>query len=351
MAERIPVSVLGATGSVGQRFVQLLDGHSWFEVVALTGSDRKIGMPYGSACNWVLDEAMPDWAESLILKPSNPEEMSVQVTFSALPSRVAKEIEPHFAHKGVMVCSNASAYRDEPDVPILLPEVNADHAGILTVQRSNRGWRGGIVTNPNCTSTGMTVALKALQDAFGLKRIFVVSLQALSGAGYPGIPSLDIIDNVIPNIEGEEEKVEQEPRKMLGTFTDGKITLADFIVSAHTNRVAVRDGHLVCLSVELSNPPGIEEAAEALESYTAPQASRDLPSAPNPVILVRQEAERPQPRLDRMTGKGMTTVVGRLRPDPLLHLKMVVLSHNTIRGAAGGSIYNAELLVKQGFIS
>ena len=235
-------------------------------------------------------------------------------------------------------------------MPVLLPEVNADHAGILTAQRNKRGWRGGIVTNPNCTSTGMTVALKALQDAFGLRRVFVVSLQALSGAGYPGIPSLDIIDNVIPNIQGEEGKVEQEPRKMLGAFRDGQISFAEFIISAHTNRVAVRDGHLVCLSVELKNPSGIDAAAEALESYTAPQASRDLPSAPNPVILVRQEDERPQPRLDRMTGKGMTTVVGRLRPDPLLHLKMVVLSHNTIRGAAGGSIYNAELLVKQGYV-
>jgi aspartate-semialdehyde dehydrogenase len=236
------------------------------------------------------------------------------------------------------------------DVPILLPEVNADHTGILTAQRSKRGWRGGIVTNPNCTCTGMTVALKALKDAFGLRRVFVVSLQALSGAGYPGVASLDIIDNVIPNIQGEEEKVEQEPRKMLGTFGDGRISLAEFIISAHTNRVAVRDGHLVCLSVELKTPSGIEAAAKALESYTAPQASRDLPSAPNPVILVRQEDERPQPRLDRMTGKGMTTVVGRLRSDPLFHLKMVVLSHNTIRGAAGGSIYNAELLVKQGVV-
>jgi len=350
MAERIPVSVLGATGSVGQRFVQLLDGHPWFELVALTGSDRKIGKSYGSACNWVLDEAMPEWAESMILKPSDPGEMSVQVAFSALPSRVAKDVEPQFAQAGVMVCSNASAYREEPDVPVLLPEVNADHAGILTAQRTIRGWRGGIVTNPNCTSTGMTVALKALQDAFGLRRVFVVSMQALSGAGYPGIASLDIIDNVIPNIQGEEEKVEQEPRKMLGAFRDGQISFAEFMISAHTNRVAVRDGHLVCLSVELKNPSGMDAAAEALESYTAPQSSRDLPSAPNPVILLRHEDDRPQPRLDRMTGKGMTTVVGRLRPDPLLHLKMVVLSHNTIRGAAGGSIYNAELLVKQGFV-
>ena len=351
MAERIPVSVLGATGSVGQRFVQLLNGHPWFEVVALTGSDRKIGKPYGSACNWVLDEAMPAWAETMRLKRSRPEEMSVQVAFSALPSRVALGVEPQFAEAGVMVCSNASAYRQEPDVPILLPEVNADHAGILAAQRSKRGWQGGIVTNPNCTSTGMTVALNALQTDFGLRRVFVVSLQALSGAGYPGISSLDIIDNVIPNIQGEEEKVEQEPLKMLGAYSDGQITLAEFTISAHTNRVAVRDGHLVCLSVELKKPAGVEAAVKAMESYTAPSASRDLPSSPNPVILVRQEDERPQPRLDRMTGKGMTTVVGRMRPDPLLDLKMVVLSHNTIRGAAGGSIYNAELLVKQGFIS
>jgi aspartate-semialdehyde dehydrogenase len=232
----------------------------------------------------------------------------------------------------------------------LLPEVNPDHTGLLSAQRLNRGWKAGIVTNPNCTSTGMTVVLKALQDAFGLKRAFVVSLQALSGAGYPGVASLDIIDNVIPYIGNEEDKVEAEPRKMLGSLRDGEIHLADVQISAHTNRVAVSDGHIVCLSVELDQPAPVDTAHQALSTYSAPEISCDLPSAPHPVIQVRCEPDRPQPRLDRMTGQGMTTVVGRLRPDPLFHLKMVTLSHNTIRGAAGGSIYNAELLVKQGWI-
>lgn len=350
MTERVPVTVLGATGSVGQRFIQLLDGHPWFEVVSLTGSQRKVGEPYAQACHWVLDEPMPGWAAGMTVQASIPEASNVSVAFSALPSRVASEVEPEFARTGVMVCSNASAFRQEPDVPILLPEVNPDHGALVTAQRSRLGWGGGIVSNPNCTSAGMTVVLKALQDSFGLQRVFIVSLQALSGAGYPGVASVDILDNVIPNIQGEEEKVEREPLKILGSLKDGEISMAEFIISAHTNRVAVRDGHLVCLSVELKNQTEVEEVARALAAYNAPLISQELPSTPEPVILVRDEPDRPQPRLDRMTGKGMTTVVGGLRPDRLFHFKMVVLSHNTIRGAAGGSIYNAELLVKQGFI-
>ena len=233
-------------------------------------------------------------------------------------------------------------------MPLLLPEVNPEHARLVSLQRQRRGWLGGIVTNPNCTSTGLTVALKALQDAFGLKRVLAVSLQALSGAGYPGVASLDILDNVIPYIAGEESKVEWEPRKMLGEFQGDEIQLADVLISAHTNRVAVSDGHLVCVSVEFDRAVDPEEAARALQTYEAPTISRQLPSAPRPVILLREEHDRPQPRLDRQTGHGMTTIVGRLRPDPLFHLKFVVLSHNTIRGAAGGSIYNAELLAALG---
>ncbi len=249
---------------------------------------------------------------------------------------------------GLKVCSNASAYRADPDVPILLPEVNPEHTGILEIQRRQRGWNGCIVTNSNCTSTGLTIALKALQDAFGLAVVFAVSLQALSGAGYPGVPSMDVIDNVIPYIGGEEDKVEWEPRKMLGKLVDGEIELAPFAISAQTNRVAVSDGHTVCLNVELGQRADIKKVIEALCDYQAPQVSANLPSAPHPVIAVRSEADRPQPRLDRFTGNGMTTVVGRVRPDPILDVKLVVLSHNTVRGAAGGSIYNAELLVKQG---
>ena len=348
MSQSIPVAVLGATGSVGQRFVSLLDGHPWFKVVALAASDRSEGKPYAKACRWVLADPMPAWASEMVLVPATPQAVGdARIVFSALPADLAQGLEPEFAKAGFAVCSNASSFRREADVPLLLPEVNAAHIQLVRQQRQIRGWSGCILTNPNCTSTGLTVALKALQDNFGLKRAFVVSLQALSGAGYPGVPSLDIIDNVIPNIGGEEEKVEWEPRKMLGNLGANGVDFADVRFSAHTNRVAVVDGHTVCVSVELNAPVSPEVAMRALSEYQSPAAARDLPSAPNPVIVVREEADRPQPRLDRLTGKGMTTVVGRVRTDPLFHIKFVVLSHNTIRGAAGGSIYNAELLVKE----
>lgn len=349
MSDRIPVSVLAATGSVGQRFVQLLDQHPFFEVVALTGSDRTIGQKYGEGCRWILNEPMPQWARDMTVLPTTPEAANAGIAFSALPASIAKEAEPQFAMAGVKVFSNASAYRTEPDVPILLPEVNAEHTQVIEAQQRKRGWPGFIITNSNCTSAGMTVALKALQDAFGLSVVFAVSMQALSGAGYPGVPSMDIIDNVIPYIGGsEEEKVEWEPRKMLGKVSGDEIELAPFAISAHTNRVAVSDGHMVCLTVELSKRADLRHITDALRGYQAPAIAADLPSAPNPVIVVRDEADRPQPRLDRMTGRGMATVVGRVRPDSVFDLRMVVLSHNTIRGAAGGSIYNAELVVKQG---
>jgi aspartate-semialdehyde dehydrogenase len=291
---------------------------------------------------------MPAWAREMTLFPATPHALKdARIVFSALPADQAKDLEPEFARAGFAVCSNASSYRRDPDVPLLLPEVNAEHIQLIRQQRQNRGWTGCILTNPNCTSTGLTVALKALDDSFGLKRAFVVSLQALSGAGYPGVSSLDIIDNVIPFIGGEEEKVEWEPRKMLGKPGKSGIDLANIQFSAHTNRVAVIDGHIVCASVELSRAIPPEEAVSAMRNYQAAIPARDLPSTPNPVIVVRDEADRPQPRMDRMTGLGMTTVVGRVRPDPLFHIKFVVLSHNTIRGAAGGSIYNAELLVKE----
>ncbi|MFM8320269.1 MAG: aspartate-semialdehyde dehydrogenase, partial [Chloroflexota bacterium] len=251
---------------------------------------------------------------------------------------------------GFAVCSNASSYRRDEDVPLLLPEVNADHIHLVKQQRQKRGWSGCILTNPNCTSTGLTVALKALQGAFGLRRAFVVSMQALSGAGYPGVASLDVIDNVIPYIGGEEEKVEWEPRKMLGRFEDNQIVLEELRISAHTNRVAVSDGHMVCVSLELGREARLEELRQALLDYQAPPMSRSLHSTPRPVIAISEQADRPQPRLDRLTGGGMTTVIGRLRPDPLLQWKFVVLSHNTIRGAAGGSLYNAELLDSQGLL-
>jgi aspartate-semialdehyde dehydrogenase len=350
LPQRIPVAVLGATGAVGQRFVQLLDGHPWFEVVAVTGSDRAVGQKYGDTCHWILADPMPVSVRGLVVLPTDPEKVGAPLAFSALPPNVARDAEPAFARNGVVVCSNASAYRQAPDVPLILPEVNPGHTGLVHEQKRTRNWPGMIVTNPNCTITGLTILLKPLLDAFGLKRLFVVSMQAVSGAGYPGVPSIDILSNVVPFVDGEEEKMELEPRKMLGSLQDASIELADFEISAHANRVPVPEGHMVCLSVELAQPVAIQEVARAISQFQAPEISRGLPSAPVSVIQLRDEPDRPQPRLDLMAGQGMTTVAGRLRPDPIFDYRVVILSHNTIRGAAGGSIYNAELMVKQGLI-
>jgi len=349
--EKIPVSILGATGMVGQRFALLLDNHPWFRVVALTGSDRSIGKTYGESCRWVLAEPMPAYAREMMVQPTAPDGESV-VAFSALPEDLARDAEPMYARAGKGVCSNASAFRQEPDVPILIPEVNPEHIQILETQRKLRGWKGFIVTNPNCTSTGLTMAFRPILDSFGIRRAIVVSMQALSGAGYPGVASLDILDNVLPNIGGgEEEKVESEPRKMLGTIDREKIVPAPFALSAHTNRVAVSDGHLVCVSAELGRRVSPQEVRSALEAFQSPPAVLGLPSAPAKAIEVRDEEDRPQPRKDRNAGNGMTAVVGRIRPDPVLDIKFVVLSHNTIRGAAGGALLNAEFLVSQKYLS
>jgi aspartate-semialdehyde dehydrogenase len=349
--EKIPVSILGATGMVGQRFVSLLNGHPWFRVTALTGSDRSIGKTYAEACRWVLAEPMPEYAREMTVRPTEPDGESV-LAFSALPADLARDAEPAYAAAGKAICSNASAFRMETDVPLLIPDVNPDHTRLIDVQRRNRGWKGFIVTNPNCTSTGLTMALRPVLDAFGIRRMFAVSMQAVSGAGYPGIASLDILDNVIPYIGGaEEEKVETEPRKMLGKFTDGQVVPASFQASAHTNRVAVSDGHTVCTSLELERKASPEEVGEAMEKYAFPAAVRGLPSLPERFLEIRNEIDRPQPRKDRNTGNGMTAVVGRIRPDPVWDVKFVVLSHNTIRGAAGGALLNAELLVAQGYIT
>jgi aspartate-semialdehyde dehydrogenase len=347
---KIPVSILGATGMVGQRFVSLLEDHPWFRVVALTGSDRSIGRPYGEACRWVLTDPMPDYARTMTVKPTEPDGESI-LAFSALPADLAREAEPGYAQAGKAICSNASAFRMETDVPLLIPDVNPDHTRLIDYQRKNRGWKGFIVTNPNCTSTGLTMALRPILDGFGIRRMFVVSLQAVSGAGYPGVASLDILDNVIPYIGGaEEEKVETEPRKMLGELRDGKIVPAPFQVSAHTNRVAVSDGHTVCASLELEQKATPEQIRTAMEKHAFPAAVRGLPSLPEHFIEVRDEVDRPQPRKDRDTGHGMTAVVGRIRPDPVFDIKFVVLSHNTIRGAAGGALLNAELMAAQKYI-
>jgi aspartate-semialdehyde dehydrogenase len=346
---KIKVAVLAATGAVGQRFVQLLENHPWFQVTALTGSDRSVGQLYSEACRWVLDRPMPEYARNLRVVPTEPG-LDAALTFSALPADQARTVEPAFAQAGHGVCSNASSYRMEEDVPLLIPEVNPDHTALIRTQQQRRGWSGFIATNPNCTSTGFTIAFRPLLDSFGIRRAFVVSMQALSGAGYPGVSALDATDNVIPYIGGEEPKVESEPRKMLGRLQGAKVTDAPIAISAHTNRVAVIDGHMVCVSLEFGQPAGPKEAAQAMTEYRWSEVVRTLPSSPERVIEIRQEPDRPQPRRDRDTGKGMTTVVGRLREDSIFHTKFVVLSHNTIRGAAGGSLLNAELLVAQGFL-
>lgn len=350
MNKKIPVAVLGANGSVGQRFVQLLENHPWFEVKCLTGSDRSIGKKYEQSCHWILQERMPDAVRNLEIRENFAAANECAIAFSAMPADQAKDVEPELAAAGMAVVSNASSHRRDTDVPILLPEVNPDHTSLIHIQRATKNRKGFIVTNPNCTSTGMTVSLKPLLDSFGIKKVIAVSMQALSGAGYPGVSSMDILDNVVPCIKGEEEKVEWEPLKMLGKLDNDHIHNADFLISAHTNRVAVTDGHTVCVSIQCDEEIKPLDAINAMKSYRCPDISRELPSSPNPVIRVFEEFDRPQPRLDRNEGNGMTTSVGRVRVDAILGLKYVVLSHNTIRGAAGGAIYNAELLVQQKFV-
>ena len=349
---KIKVGVLGATGAVGQRFVQLLQGHPWFEISALCASERSAGKRYADACRWNLRGDMPEHLRDVILEECEPGQ-DCQIVFSALPAETAGEIEADFAAAGYIVCSNARNHRYDPDVPLLIPEVNPEHLQLIDIQKRNRGWEGYITTNPNCSTTHLVSALHPLHQRFGVKKIFVVTMQAISGAGYPGVSSMDILDNVIPYISGEEEKMEQkEPHKLLGVFDGKGIRYADFVVSAHCNRVPTRNGHLEAVSVEFEDKPTQDEIVEAWRSYRPLAQQLNLPSAPQPAIIYDERPDRPQPRLDRMAGSlpGMATVVGRLRPDPLFHFKFVALGHNTIRGAAGGSLLNAELLVAQGYV-
>ncbi len=349
---KIRVGVLGATGAVGQRFVQMLQGHPWFELSVLCASQRNAGKRYADACNWLLRGDMPPHLRDCVLQEIAPG-IDCQLVFSALPSGPARTIEAELAAAGYIVCSNASAYRYEPDVPLLIPEVNPEHIGLIDLQRRQRGWPGFITTNPNCSTTHLVSALHPLHEAFGVRKVFVVTMQAVSGAGYTGVPSMDVIDNVIPFINAEEEKLEsREPQKLLGRFDGQAVQMADFVVSAHCNRVPVRNGHLAAVSVEFARRPSLEDVRRAWAEYQPLPQRLGLPSAPEQAILYREEADRPQPRMDRLAGSvpGMTTVVGRLRADPLLHVKFLALGHNTIRGAAGGSLLNAELLVSQGYL-
>ncbi len=348
MSAKIPVAILGATGAVGQRFVQLLAAHPWFEVAAVAASERSSGRCYADACRWVISGDPPPTVGDMVVSPLEPG-LPARIVFSALPSSVARQVEPLFARAGYLVCSNASAFRYEPDVPLIIPEVNADHLALVERQRAERDWPGLIVTSPNCTTTGMVIPLKPLDQAFGLRQVVAVSMQAISGAGHPGIPSLDILDNVVPYIGGEEAKMEEETRLLLGRAEHGRRLPADIVVSAHANRVPVLDGHTICLSIGLSRAPSIPEAIAALANFRGPADVRELPSAPKRPVVVRPEPDRPQPRRDRDAEAGMAVTVGRVRECPLLDLRLVSVSHNTLRGAASGSILNAELLVAKGY--
>ncbi|MCK4314772.1 MAG: aspartate-semialdehyde dehydrogenase, partial [Anaerolineae bacterium] len=322
MANKVPVSVLGATGAVGQRFVQLLVDHPWFEIVALAASERSVGRLYKDACNWIIPGDPPLSLGEMIVSPLEPT-LPGRLVFSALPAEVAREVEPRFAQDGYAVCSNASAFRYEPDVPLVIPEVNAGHLALIERQRKKRGWSGFIVTNPNCSTTGIAIALKPLHNAFGLKKVFATTMQAVSGAGYPGVPSLDILGNLLPYIHGEEEKIERETRLLLGSVEDAKQVEAEIIVSSQANRVPVIDGHTICLSLGFKNPPAIEKAVAVLARFRGPERIRELPSSPGNPILVRPESDRPQPRRDRDAEGGMAVTVGRVRGCPLLDLRMV----------------------------
>lgn len=346
---KIPVAVLGATGTVGQRFIQLLEGHPWFEVTALFASDASAGRPYSEVCHWLLPTPVPEKVRELVVQPVG-QTMDNQLAFSALPSDVAGPVEEQLADSGTVVCTNASAHRMDADVPLLIPEVNADHTALIETQRQRRSGQGFIVASANCSATELAVALKPLYDAFGLRKVSVVTMQAISGAGYPGVPALDILDNVVPFIPGEEDKVESEPLKLLGKLDGGSIANASFDISAQCNRVPVRDGHTECVSVELGDKASVGELIAALETFSGPPEVADLPSSPPQPILVSREANRPQPIRDRDAQAGMSVTVGRLRPCPVLDYRFLVLGHNTLRGAAGGSIHNAELLLAQGWI-
>jgi aspartate-semialdehyde dehydrogenase len=347
--KKIAVGILGATGMVGQRFVSLLEHHPWFELKWLAASERSAGKTYGEACNWRVRESMPISARSLPVYECKPGG-APQLLFSSLDSKVAGEVEKEFAQAGHVVVSNSSNFRMEPDVPLLIPDVNPEHLALVRQQRKQRGWKGMIVTNPNCTTIGLVMSLAPLEKKFGLEKVLVTSMQAVSGAGYPGVPTLDILANVIPYIGGEEEKVERETRRLLGKMLDGQVQMGDFLVSAHCNRVMVEDGHTEAISVALKVPAAIPDIIEAWRAYRSLPQERDLPSAPKHPIIVREERDRPQPRFDLNAEQGMATVVGRLRECPVLQYKYIALSHNTIRGAAGAALLNAELMKSEGYL-
>jgi aspartate-semialdehyde dehydrogenase len=342
--------VLGATGLVGQRLVKLLANHPWFELTEVAASERSSGKSYADAVRWHLDGPVPAAAGNLIVKGLETS-LDCDFVFSALDSTVAGSAEEDFASAGYPVVSNSKNHRMDPDVPLLIPEVNAAHLDAIPLQQKTRGYSGGfIVTNPNCSTAGLVLVLKPLADAFGLEKVFVVTLQAVSGAGFPGVASMDIHGNVVPFIGGEEEKMESEPQKLLGSWDGTRFVDADAKLSAHCNRVPVLDGHLECVSVSFKKTASIADVREALRTFEVSAELASLPSAVRHPVIVVDEQDRPQPRRDVYTGDGMTAVVGRVRECPLLDIKLTLLSHNLVRGAAGAALLNAELLAARGFL-
>ncbi len=348
MSSKIPVAILGATGAVGQMFVHLLDNHPWFEVVTLAASERSSGKRYRDACNWFVSADIPAYAADKVVEEVVPNNKA-RIAFSGLDASVAGEVEEAYAKAGYAVLSNSRNHRLDEDVPLLIPEINPDHLKLIPIQQKNRGYKHGfIVTNPNCSTVALVMALAPLERAFGLDQVIVTTLQAISGAGYPGHAAIDILGNVIPYIGGEEEKIAGEPRKILGTLVDQRIELHPLTISASVNRVPVIDGHLGSAFCRLKTKASLAEIIDTFQNFKGLPQELRLPTAPAQPLVYRTEDNRPQTRRDVMTGNGMSVVVGRLREDPILGIKFVFLGHNTIRGAAGASILNAEILKVQG---
>ncbi len=354
MKNKYPIGILGATGMVGQRYIQLLEDHPWFEVAWLAASDRSSGKPYGEAAKWRLDTPLPERITKMIVSPAEPPsatDAAPKIIFASVDAAIARELEPKFAAAGCAVISNSSAFRMAPNVPLVLPEVNADHLHLIEEQPWRKDSGGYIVTNSNCSAMGLVLALKPIEERFGIEQIFVTTMQAVSGAGYPGVASMDILDNVVPFIASEEEKLETETLKLLGKLEGHAVTPLAAKMTAHCNRVPVVDGHTECVSIKLGNKLGRPAKREEILAAWAefkPLAGLGLPSAPEQPIEWAEQNDRPQPRLDRNRGKGMTVTVGRLRPCNVLDWKFVLLSHNTVRGAAGATILNAEMLASLG---
>ncbi|MFZ3266106.1 MAG: aspartate-semialdehyde dehydrogenase [Terriglobales bacterium] len=349
MSNKLPIGILGATGIVGQRFIQMLEHHPWFEVAWLAASDRSEGRTYADAARWRLKTAIPGRVANMTIAPAKPES-APKIIFAALDASIARELEPQFAEAGCAVVSNSSALRMQADVPLVIPEVNPDHIALIETQAWHSSSKGFAVTNPNCSAIGLVLALAPLHRHFQLETVMAVTMQAVSGAGYPGVASLDILGNVIPYIKNEEEKMEEEAQKLLGTLKGGSVVPAPFAMSAQCNRVAVEDGHTESVSIRLKKKAKPEEIIAAWNDFRAEPQHLRLPSAPEKPIVYLTAPDRPQPRFDVDLGGGMTTAVGRLRPCNVLEWKFTVLSHNTIRGAAGAALLNAELLKEKGYL-